>query len=426
MERTIITGAVAVVLGTLLVGSASAEDTVSETPAEVNAPSDATYVPSNVSELLAPGSRRFMPGVRVGAFMAIPVAEASVTYDDNVFADHSNKASDYITNVNAGVALMSNWSRHALEVHAGAGGSFYSEYDSENQGHGTVGLTGLLDIQRGLWVKAATKYSIAYEPRGYGESTLHFDEPIQTRTAEGSALIHKEFNRLWIEMGGAARRLEYGDASIDGVEVDQSFRDGSIYDATGRTGYEFSPKTSIFIEGSINTREFSDGSFDGDGYKALGGIRREITRLLYGEAAVGTMHFHSTANLNDVDTWTYRGQLRWDATSLVMLSLVGSRDLGTPTDVAGDSNVIETDFGARADYAFRRDITLMAGTGYGWSDYVDIGRLDNYLKMMAGTEYQFRPRLSLWGNYTFTHFDTDALNEDYDKNVMMLGLRARY
>jgi hypothetical protein len=425
MERTIKVGAMAVLFATLSVGSAVAEDAVTEAPTEAAVPSDVSYVPSNVNELLAPGSRRYMPGVRMGTFVAIPIADASVTYDDNVFSK-SDKTGDFITNVNAGAGLMSNWSRHALEVYAGGGGSFYSEYDTENQVHGTVGIAGLIDIQRGLWVKASTRYSLAYEPRGYGESTLNFDEPIQTQTAEGNLLIHKEFNRLWFETAGSARRSEYGDGSIDGVEVDQSFRNGTIYDAVGRTGYEFSPKMSLFVEGNVNTRDFTDRSFEGDGYKALVGFRREITRILYGEVAAGNMHFHSATNLRDVDTWTYRGQLRWDATPLIMLSLIGSRDLGTPTDVAGDSNVIETDFGARADYAFRRDITLMAGSGYGWSDYVDIGRLDNHLKMMTGAEYQFRPRLSLWGNYTFTRFETDASNEDYNKNVMMLGLRARY
>lgn len=384
-------------------------------------------LPSNVGELLAPGSRRYMPGFRMGAFVVQPEADAALTYDDNIYATPADKKGDMITKFDAKVEVGSDWSRHAIGFYAGGGGSFYSQRDSENQGYMNLGVAGLLDIQRDFWIKGYAKYNIGYEDRGSGQSTLRFDEPIQVQTSAGNILAHKQFNRFWLETGAAIQHLGYGNGSIDGVTYDQSFRDGNIYNLLTRSGYEFSPKTSIFIEANGNSREFAERSYAGDDYKALAGIRHELTRLVYGEVAAGYMHFDSRGGLSDLDTWSYRGQLRWDATPLMALALVGLRDVGSPTNISSPSNTIDSSVGIRADYAFRRDITLTAAAGMSWIEYIDITRSDVTTKLSTGAEYQFRPRLSLWANYSFTHLDSDAEPAvDYDKNVIMLGMRARY
>ena len=386
-----------------------------------------TALPTDMGSLLAPGSRRYTPGIRMGSFIVLPTADASVGFDDNVLADNANKKSDTITNVNASVDAVSNWSRHALEFYAGGGGSFYASNGDQDQGYGNVGVSGLLDIHRGFWIKGYGKYSVAPEERGFGESSLGFDEPIYTHDAQGKLLAHREFNRLWLELGGSVERLVYSDAKLAGVTVDQSFRNGTLYSGLARLGYEISPRTSIFVESGATTRNFNDDVFEGDQYNALAGFRYELTRLVSGEAAIGYLHFNSSGGLSDEDTWSYRGQLAWEATPLMTVALVGSRDLGSPTNVGGSSNTIDSDIGVRGDYAFRRDITLTAGVGYGWLDYIDIDRSDTYLKLMAGAEYQFRPCLSVWANYSFSQSDSDdATATEYDKNVVMFGLRAKY
>ena len=363
----------------------------------------------------------------MGSFIVLPTANASVAFDDNVFADNTNKKSDTITNVDGSVDVVSDWSRHALELYAGGGGSFYARNNDQDQGYANVGISGLLDIHRGFWIKGYGKYTFAPEERGFGESSLGFDEPIFTQAADGKLLAHREFNRLWLELGGDVERQTYGDAKLAGVTVDQSFRDGTIYGGIARVGYEVSPRTSVFVEGGATTRDFTDAQFDGDQYNALAGFRYELTRLVSGEAAMGYMHFRSSGGLDDADTWSYRGQLAWEATPLMSVALVGSRNLGSPTNLSGASNTIDSDIGVRADYAFRRDVTLTAGVGYGWLDYIDINRSDTYFKLTTGAEYEFRPSLSLWANYAFSQSDSDdATAIEYDKNVVMFGLRAKY
>jgi hypothetical protein len=407
----------------IIISPAGAQDAPSAAGGTLNAGAAAP----DVSTLLAPGSRRYTAGIRLGTFIVQPAADASIGFDDNIFASPSDRKSDKITKVNASVDAVSNWSRHAAEFSASGGGTFYAENDDQNQSHLNMGLAGILDIQRGFWIKVEGKYARTPEVRGFGESTQRFDEPVQTQTAEGNLVVHRQFNRFWLELGGGVQRLDFQDASIAGVLVDQSFRNGTIYDMLARTGYEVSGKTSVFLEAGTKSRNFDDARFEGDERRTLVGFRYELTRLLYGEAAVGYLQLSSSGGLTDAETWSYRGRLAWDATPLMSVALLGSRSIGSPTEVGGPSNTVRSDVGVRVDYDIRRDVTLMAGIGYGWLDFVDIGREDTQLKITAGAEYEFRPSFSFWANYAFSQTGSDAVPDvGYDKNVVMLGLRAKY
>jgi hypothetical protein len=414
-------------LSCVIVAAASATVASAQEPAPVVVGQFSTVLPANMDALLAPGTRRYTPGIPMGSFIVQPLADISVVYDDNVLSDNSRRQSDTITRANASVDVVSDWSRHALEFFVGGGGSLYADTEDENQAYATVGVGGLLDIHQGFWIRAGGKYSIAPEARGFGESTSTFDSPIITQTVQGNLVAHREFNRLWLELGGGAQRQSYRDAELAGVTVDQSFRDGNIYNGVARVGYEVSPRTSLFVESGGSTRNFTDNRFEGDQYNASLGFRYELTRLVSGEAAIGYMHFDSSGGLSDSETWSYRGHLAWDPTPLVSVALVGSRDLGSPVATGGASNTIDSNLGVRADYAFRRDVTLSAGIGYGWLEFIDVNRTDTYLKLTTGAEYEFRSSLSLWANYAFSQSEADAAAAaDYDKNVVMFGLRAKY
>jgi hypothetical protein len=422
MGRAKLSQAISVIVLLTPFASASAQETE-----PVAAGQFSTVLPANMDALLAPGSRRYTPGIRMGSFIVQPLADAAVVYDDNILADNADRRSDTVTRANASVDIVSDWSRHALEFYAGGGGSLYASNDDENQGYANVGFAGLLDIHRGFWIRGFGSYNISPESRGFGESTAGFDKPIMTQTVQGNLIAHREFNRLWLELGGGVQRMVYDDAQLAGVTVDQSFRDGQIYNGLARIGYQFSPRTSVFVESSTSIRNFTDDRFEGDQYSASLGFRYELTRLVSGELAVGYMRFDSSGGLSDSDTWSYRGHLAWDPTPLTSLSFVGSRDLGTPTVLGGASNTVDSSLGLRADYALRRDVTLTAGIGYGWLEFIDINRTDTYLKLTTGAEYEFRPSLSLWANYAFSQSEADAIGAtDYDKNMVMLGLRAKY
>jgi hypothetical protein len=330
------------------------------------------------------------------------------------------------------LGIVSNWSRHALEFHIGGGGNRYIDLKDESKGYANAGVAGRLDVARDLWVTGYGKYRLGFEPRGSGESFQPFKEPITTQSLDGGVLVHRAFNRLWGELSSSVRHETFSDAELlvsnQFQEVDQSFRDGSVKDIRGRLGYEFSPKTSAFIETAREWRDYEDSRFDGQGYKLLSGLRYEFTRLVNAEVAVGYMHQDADGMLDNIDTWAFRAQLRYDITPLLRAEIVGSRDVGAPSMDLGiaASNRVESEIGVRTDYALRRDLTLTVGAG-GWVEYVDTGRDDRYVRLTTGLEYQLRPSLSLWANYAFLTYDsTQVPTLDYDKSVFSVGVVTRY
>jgi hypothetical protein len=399
------------------------------TSVTVTPPSLAT----GVSDLFAAGVRRDATGINAGAFTFLPRVSTSTVYDSNVYASPSNRKGDGYANMDGQLGIVSNWSRHALEFYIGGGGNRYFDRKDESKGYANAGVAGRLDVTRDLYLTGFSKYRLGYEPRGSGDSFQPFKEPITTQTVDGGALVHRAFNRLWTELSSSIRYQRFSDAELfDGTqfeEVSQAYRNGNVADIRGRLGYEFSPKTSAFVETAREWRHYNDSQFNGQGYKLLSGLRYELTRLVNAEVAVGYMHQDSNGILDDIDSWAYRAQLRYDITPLLRAEVVGSRDIGAPSmEQPGDaSNRIESEIGVRADYAIRRDVTLTVGAGYGWVEYVDSGRDDNYVRLTSGVEYQLRPSLSLWANYAFLTYDSNAVpTVDYDKSVFSVGVITRY
>ncbi|MFN0220013.1 MAG: outer membrane beta-barrel protein [Hyphomicrobium sp.] len=392
-------------------------------------PSNSTlgYVPQGLDTVLAPGVSGYAIGVKMGSFIIFPQASTSVHFDDNVF-NAPSKQSDVVTSLDAQLGLVSNWSRHGLELHAGGGTNFHSDFSSEDTSYGNVGGSALIDVYHDLWIRFSGNYAPGFEQRGSGDSFQNLAKPIDTETYGGSVVVHKQFNRVWIEGDVSAVRNEFDDASlIGGGSLDQSFRSGTTYNFTARSGYEFSPKTSIFLEGGYDRREFGDVVFDSDGHHGSVGLRYEFTRLLDAEVAVGYQNSSTQSSLDDIDTWTYRANLSWSVTPLMTIALVGTRGLTSPSKIAADSNRILSDLGLRWNYAVKRDLTVSAGIGFSTVDYVDTSRDEETIYLTTGLSYQFRPWLSLYASYLYETLDSNSTPDvDYDKNVASLGVSARY
>jgi len=73
-------------------------------------------------------------GVRAGSFLVYPTLGLHATYDDNVFLSDNDKATnnnvkgDFITNIEPGMLVASNFNNHALNFRVGSDFGLYSDY----------------------------------------------------------------------------------------------------------------------------------------------------------------------------------------------------------------------------------------------------------------------------------------------------------
>src|SRR2546430_17302073 len=59
-------------------------------------------------------------GMRAGSFLIYPRLGLQEVYNDNIFAAESNEQGDFITLVRPQLDVRSDWTNHAVDLHAGA------------------------------------------------------------------------------------------------------------------------------------------------------------------------------------------------------------------------------------------------------------------------------------------------------------------
>jgi hypothetical protein len=369
----------------------------------------------------------------VGSFLVRGSATGELTYNANLYAAPGAPRSGLYASATPEVRATSQWSRHSLEFFAGGEGRVYGAHDSDNQVNAFAGLNGIIDIYHDLRALAHARCALEHEERGYGSSFLPFISPIQRDRCELEALVEKQFNRVWLNIGGSARSDSYDGAYLSedsGAALsDQSFRSGNSYEFIGRIGYELRDDLSIFVENSKNWHDYENTSFSSHGYRLLGGIRFGANAIMSAELAGGWLQeeFDSSARTN-VGAYSYRAQLTWRPDELVSVAAVSERRLGEPSMFYGGSSTLITEAGLEAGYAWRPDVQLVSALGYAQLDYVDRDQTDELVRGRGSINYQINLNVNLSVNYIHEQYlgRPSELAMDYGRDSITVGLTAHY
>ncbi len=72
-----------------------------------------------------------------------------------------------------------------------------------------------------------------------------------------------------------------------------------------------------------------------------------------------------------------------------------------------------------------RNVLLNATADYTRDNFEGTSRTDNVFGLGAGVSYLLNRNLSLDANYRFTKRDSDDNNQEFDRNVVLVGITAR-
>ena len=196
-----------------------------------------------------------------------PSVTGATFYDDNVFARHTNRQGDWAGVVRPELAWRST-NLPNVEV---AGSSFieqrwYNRFTSEDQlnAGATMGTT----VRAGENTQFITRMSYlhGHEDRGTSDSiNTAFLRPLAYDQADVAGAINQRYGRFWTSVGAAAAFVHFGNGNLAGVQIPQTYRDGTIASVPVRLGYVVAPLTSVFVEVSGNHRDFRVDAFDSHG-----------------------------------------------------------------------------------------------------------------------------------------------------------------
>lgn len=365
-------------------------------------------------------------GIRAGSFLIYPTLSVSEAYDDNVFAVDNNTDDDLITVISPQVRVESNFSRHRLGFTAGSEVAFHVNETDEDYQDFFVSSDGRLDITRQNYVDAEVLFARNHQERDDPEDTGDRNHLTEFNRYGGELSFTQLFNRLNFRVTGRTFRTAY-------EESDQADRDQMAYEGLLRTGFFVSPRINAFVEGSYNVqkrdrrRDFSGEDRDSQGWGVAVGTAVDLTNLLVGEVSVGyRRQSFDEDDFGDEDGIGYGLDLTWSPTLLTTVALSGGGDF-RPTSSEGsdaESNFRST-AGVSVNHELLRNVVLNGRFNYVRDDFSGISRTDDTIYVGGGASYLLNRYLSVDAGYTFSKRWSDDSTEEFDRNVVRVGVTGR-
>jgi len=365
-------------------------------------------------------------GIRAGAFLIYPSLTVSEVYDDNVFATDNNTDDDLITVIEPQVRAESNFSRHRLGFAAGSEVALHINEEDEDYQDFYVSTDGRLDITRQNFVDAEVQFARGHDSRDDPEDEGDRDELDLFNRYGGELSFTQLFNRLNFRITGRTSRTAYEDS-------DEADRDRNVYDALLRTGFFVSPRINTFIEGRYNiekrdrSTDFGGVDRDSEGWGVAAGAEVDLTNLLVGEFSIGyRQQMFDEDDFDDEDGISYDVDLTWTPTLLTTVGLRGGADFRpTTSSGSGAESNFRSAAGVGVQHELLRNVRLGADFDYVHDDFSGIDRADDTIYVGGGASYLLNRNFSIDAGYTFSKRWSDDEDEEFDRNLVRIGVTAR-
>ncbi|MEQ8327970.1 MAG: outer membrane beta-barrel protein [Parvibaculum sp.] len=383
----------------------------------------------SVRERVRPGYDRV--GVRAGAFTIFPEASVTGTFDDNIYATDTNTESDFITTLAANVSAASNWSRHALNLRAGLAQRLYADNSDEDRLDWDIGGNGRLDITSDTNISAGAAYAQLHEDRGAPNAIGLAAEPTEYSLLEGNVALNHRFNRVTSSIGATYADYDYDTVPLTGGgTLNQDFRDREEFTQFLRLGYDVSPDTNLYIQGTLNQREYDVQppavaiTRDSDGYEVVGGAEFKLTNLAQGGVYAGYQsQDYDDPTLSEIDGIAYGANVDWFVTPLTTVRFEAASSI-QETIQAGASGYMDNSVGLRIDHEFMRNVILGSHVSFANQDFEGVARDDDVLRAGTGIDYLLNRNFSLRLGYDYSDRDSSVAGLDYSRHEIGLTLSA--
>lgn len=411
-------------------------------PAVIPAPRPAT-------DVIAPGlteppmARRKKPttddpyaptGLRLGGLTVMMGVDVMAGSDTNPLRSGpgSKIKSAMIYQVAPDVTVMSDWSRHQLQVDLRGSYSYYPSVSDASRPmfEGKVAFRG--DVSQDTTINLEAKERIdTLRPGSTDLSSAVKGRPAYYTTSGSAGVTHK-MGYASVTATALIDRTTYDNGvTYGGATYDQQDRNYTTYGGRLRGAYEITPGITPYVEISADTRQH-DQEIDRSGYRrsSTGGSVRagtsfEITRTLTGEVAVG----YGGRDYEDVRLQTLTGALVdaalvWQASPLTKVTAKAGSEFVETTSV-GSSGAVSRKISLEVAHDLWRNLTLTGTVGYTNATYQGTGRVEQTFAPGLKIDYKIDRNFVVRGSYAFERAISDSAGGGYSAHTVMMGLRIQ-
>lgn len=373
-------------------------------------------------------------GARVGSFMLHPSAEARIEYNDNTLALPQGGRDDVILTTRAEINAKTLWKRHELEANAYAEQSLHAKSTTEDALEGGVNVSGIYDISRAASLRASLASDFLAEDR---VSITNFGQARKpTRYSRLSATGGFEYRpgRFRLNTDFQAQRLDFHDATgADDLPIDQDYRDSIYVRGSTTASYEVSPRIAVLVRGQVDRLDYTNQDTapealdrDSTGYAVEGGLRLDLSNLIFGEVRAGYLHRKADdARIPNASGLSFGANLRWDITPLTTIRFFADRQIEEGGSTTNSGN-LRSQARLTVEHELLRNLVLEAQVrGAQVKTMGEIHAKANEIDLRLGATYLVNRRWRIFGS--LRHFDRssdDDFFRTFKQNRVMVGLRA--
>ena len=369
-------------------------------------------------------------GVRAGTWMFVPSLSIGGLYTSNAFASPTDKKSDIALQVRPNLRAYTLGPGNSLALEAYVQSDTYRQNPGLNQVDASFKARGRVDLWHDAAILTNFRAAQLHDAVGSLSSPAGAVEPTPYTYITGDATYWQRFNRLAVSGGARIESYDYGNTRAqNGSIINQDSRDGQIYTGHGRIEYTFAPSFGIFSAVEGNRRELRGTptrSLSSEGYRVLGGVDLEFSRLLSGEIGIGyaDQQFDSSA-IGSITGAAYRVLLVWKPTRSVDVKFKADSIIGQAVDT--DATGIRADaVQLGIDYEFRRNVVASLTASYEKDRFVGQFRQDKVYAILSEVKYLLNRHWSISARHQYTNRDSNIPTSVYDKHEVGLNVTAQF
>lgn len=390
---------------------------------------------NNVSVLERPHPDYAPLGIREGQFLILPSVTTGLRYDDNIYAENTDKQSDGIFNIKGHVEVDSQFAVNVLNIYADVLRQQYFQHDSESATTYDIGTYGRYEVNRFSFFDGGASFEHEIEPRSAVTGNLAAVEPIRYDIASTYGQFTQDFDRLRLRGGFNYDYVNYNnDVTPTGAQVFEAYRNHSDVIGHIEADYALSPNTSIYVIGRVNDQLYDlspptvpdNRNNSGEEIDVGGDI--DLSRLVRGRLEVGyfSQDFKDPAS-GTVSGPTVRGRIEYFPTQLTTVTLAATRNFADSGIIQAPA-YLDSNVSLRVDHELLRNVILTAQAGYENADFEGIPRTDNRFIIYAGGTYLLNRRLGVRVLYNFLRQDSTGSQRsvDFSDNSVTASLVLSY
>ncbi|MEM7172505.1 MAG: outer membrane beta-barrel protein [Pseudomonadota bacterium] len=416
------------------------DQTIEQTAQGVVVPSKRTTIRRGETVQSRPRPELDPLGGRIGSFLVFPSFAIQEDYDSNIFATSTDREDDFITHLEPGLFVESDWGRHSLSFGGEADVALHADNTSENYEDYFLGADGTLEVGSGGALDAFIDYDHRHVPRSSPNDIVQGTiptEPIEFDVFGFGGGYTQEFNRFRVRPEISYQIFDYSGSDLVGGGFDNNDdRNRDILNISLRGDYAFSPGYSAFVRGSFNDRNYKESinpggvNRDSDGYEIVAGLSADLGGLVFGEIFAGYVaQDFSDGDLDNISDPTVGADVTWNVTPLTTIEGTVSRTV-EETVVTEGADIASSNFvtaiGLSVDHELLRNLLIGANVGVEIDDFEGISREDQIYNAGVNATYMLNRYLHASAGYEYFRRNSNVVDTGYTDNLFFVRLLVQY